>query len=76
MGRMENSVLDSLRWVVTKIKNFFLAIFNFFVENIFFMGKNNLSSKYRSVNFILKASIVCLCLSAIPLVKNIAKTHS
>ena len=71
---MENGVLDSLRWVVTKIKNFFLAIFNFFVQNVFFMGRNDLSSKYKSVKFVLWASILCLCVSMYPSLKKLAKS--
>ena len=73
IGRMENSVISGFRWVIQKIKNFFLAIFNFFVQNIFFMGNNKLNSKYKSVKFILTASIVALGFSMYPLVRSLAK---
>ena len=68
---MENSIINGFKWIANKITSFFLAIFDFFVQNIFFMKQKNLKSKYKSVKYILGISILVLCASMYPLMKSV-----
>lgn len=70
---MESSVVNGVKWIFTKIKNFFLAIFNFIVENIFFMGQKNTKSKYRALKFILGIAVLMFAISLYPLLRKSIK---
>lgn len=67
---MESGVVNGFKWVVTKIKNFFLAIFQFIVENIFFMGQKNTKSKYRAIKFVLSVAVLLFAISCYPLLRK------
>lgn len=69
IGRMEDSVSNGFKWIFTKIKNFFLGIFNFFVQNVFFMRGKNLKSKYQAVKMVMSAAVILLLVSLYPLLK-------
>lgn len=53
-----------------KIKNFFLAIFQFFVENVFFMGQKNLRSRTKALKIVINLAIVALAVSVYPLIRK------
>lgn len=75
ISRMENGVIDGCMWVVRKIKNFFMAIFNFIVENIFFMGQKKLKTKYKAIKAIITLSIIVLAVSFYPLIRKGLKNY-
>lgn len=70
IARVENGFIGGIKWIFNKIKNFFVGIFKFIVENIFFMGQTNLKSKYRAIKFILALSIIVLSVSFYPLIRK------
>lgn len=57
-----------------KIKNFFLSIFRFVVENIFFMGEKKTKSKYQALKVTLTLAVAIFAISFYPLVRKAIKS--
>ena len=73
MDRIKNSVSNKFKRMLNAIKNFFLKIFNFFMENIFFMRQKELRSRYKALKLVILMAVMVLAVTCYPLVRKAIK---
>jgi hypothetical protein len=65
--------VNGFSWVGSKIKGFFMAIFNFIKFNILCMNQQDPKSKMRALKIAINISIILLMISLYPILRKALK---
>jgi hypothetical protein len=65
--------MNGVSWMGSKVKGFFLTIFNFIKYNILCMNQQDSKSKMKALKIAINISIVLLMISLYPIMRKALK---